>query len=75
MQAWKPDPKVFNETIKHFGLTNKDCIIFEDSFSGLTAARATGAVVVGVFLPGTETPEKRELCDFAITNYNDIHYE
>ena len=61
--------------MKRFGLEKEDCIIFEDSFSGLTAARATGATVVGVFLPGTETPEKRKLCDFAIHNYGEIKYE
>lgn len=61
--------------MKRFGLEKDDCVIFEDSFSGLTAAKATGATVVGVFLPGTETPEKRKLCDFAINTYDDIKYE
>lgn len=75
VQAWKPDPKVFNEAMRRFGLEKSECVIFEDSFSGLTAARATGTAVVGVFLPGTETPEKRKLCDFAIGSYDDIKYE
>ena len=34
----KPDPEMFNETVDRFNLKKEECLIFEDSIEGVTAA-------------------------------------
>lgn len=41
----KPDPEGFNKAISYFNLNVEDTIIFEDSFTGIVAAREVGATV------------------------------
>lgn len=54
----------------------RQCIIFEDSLPGLTAARAAGATVVAVSgharVRVTDDPALRGLYDYTISDYRDI---
>ena len=45
----KPDPEGFIKAIKHFGVSPKDTIIFEDSEVGLEAAKRSGAYYYKTF--------------------------
>ncbi len=38
----KPDPSCYRMAMEHFGLSPEDCMIFEDSPSGIQAAMASG---------------------------------
>ena len=38
----KPDPACYNDLIERLGVDRKDCLIFEDSASGVAAALASG---------------------------------
>lgn len=42
----KPDPQGYLMAMEHFGVTADRTVIFEDSPSGIEAARATGATVM-----------------------------
>ncbi|KXX71460.1 HAD family phosphatase [Flammeovirga sp. SJP92] len=42
LQAWKPDPKVFVTTAQHLGMQPSDCVVIEDSMSGVVAAQNGG---------------------------------
>lgn len=44
----KPDPEGFLKAMAHFGVSPEETIIFEDSETGLAAARASGAAVFKV---------------------------
>ena len=46
--AQKPDPEAYLFAMNHFGVEPSDCMIFEDSRSGLTAAKKSGAQVFKV---------------------------
>jgi beta-phosphoglucomutase-like phosphatase (HAD superfamily) len=54
----KPDPLPYREAMARLGVTPARAIAFEDSPSGLRAARASGAHVVGL---ATGLPEARLL--------------
>lgn len=41
----KPFPDAYLYTMRHFGMKPAQCVIFEDSLTGLQAAMATGAAV------------------------------
>ena len=38
VEKGKPDPEMFNETVNRFKLKKEECLIFEDSVEGVTAA-------------------------------------
>ena len=64
----KPDPDCYLKAAERFGVTPKDCVVFEDSFNGLKSGRAAGMHVVGL---ATTNPAEaiRPLCDEVISDY------
>lgn len=64
----KPDPECFLKGMEVLGGAPEDTVVFEDSFHGLTAGRASGAKVIGL-----ATTNKREaiapLCDMVIDDF------
>ena len=44
----KPDPEIYNKAIERLGLNPKECMIVEDNFNGIAAAKASGAHVMEV---------------------------
>lgn len=67
----KPDPECFLKGMEVLGATPKETIVFEDSFHGISAGRASGAFVVGL-----ATTNKSEaltpLCDMVIDDFTSI---
>lgn len=58
VSAAKPDPEVFLKAAAALSLSPSVCVVFEDSFAGVQAAKAGGMKVVGVgspeLLPGAD---------------------
>jgi len=55
----KPHPEIYLLAAERLGMKPENCVVFEDSFSGVEAARAAGMRVIGIrtthgYLPGTE---------------------
>ena len=44
----KPDPEMFDETVDRFNLKKEECLIFEDSVEGVSAATNSKVDVVGI---------------------------
>jgi beta-phosphoglucomutase len=44
----KPDPEIYLQTARILDISPFNCIVFEDSYSGVDAARAAGMRIVGV---------------------------
>jgi HAD superfamily hydrolase (TIGR01509 family) len=44
----KPNPEMFNETVDRFNLKKEECLIFEDSVEGVSAAFNSRVDVVGI---------------------------
>ena len=70
----KPDPECFLKGMEVLGATPQETIVFEDSFHGITAGRASGAKVIGL-----ATTNSREvltpLCDLVIDDFTQISVE
>lgn len=62
----KPHPEIYLKTADLLGAHPSDCVVFEDSFSGVQAARAAGMRVVGV----RTTHAQLAGVDLAIDNFN-----
>ncbi len=66
----KPDPQVYLQSARNLQVSPQQCVVFEDSFSGVTASIHAGMKVAGVLSSHT----RRELppCDHYIETYADI---
>ena len=63
----KPDPEVYLKTAANLSLLPGQCIVFEDSFSGVSAAKNAGMKVVGVL--SSHRLDELPICDLYIENY------
>ena len=63
----KPDPEIFLTAAMKLGVSPEKCIVFEDSSSGIEAAKRAGMKVVGVTTSGR--PRDTIAADFTISNF------
>jgi beta-phosphoglucomutase len=67
----KPDPEVYQKAMAELGVRPDDSVVFEDSMTGIQAARASGAYVVGVAT--TQTPDElRPFVDEVIRDFTEV---
>lgn len=66
----KPDPEVYLKSAMNLGIDPGRCVVFEDSFSGISAALNAGMKVVGVL--SSHAREELPPCDRYITDYTEI---
>ncbi|WP_348797106.1 HAD family hydrolase [Flavobacterium adhaerens] len=71
--AHKPNPEVYLKSAERVGVSPSDCVVFEDSFSGVTAGLNAGMKVVGVL--SSHTREQLPPCHFYINDYSEINID
>lgn len=66
----KPDPEIYLKTAAALKFDPGNCVVFEDSLSGVKAGKAAGCKVVGV----TTTHSRQELAetDLVIDNFEEL---
>jgi beta-phosphoglucomutase len=69
----KPNPEVYLKSAQNLGVEPSNCVVFEDSVSGVMAGKNAGMKVVGVLT--TYTPEELPPCDAYIADYTAINYK
>ena len=69
----KPHPEIYLKCAAALGYVPADCIVFEDSLSGVAAGKASGAKVVGVAT--THTYEELAETDFIIEDFQNLDPE
>lgn len=67
----KPHPEIYLLAAQRLGVEPRNCIVFEDSFSGVEAARAAGTRVVGLRTTHHDLPAT----DLAIDNFRSPRLE
>src|SRR5690606_23613492 len=70
VQRHKPEPEVYIKSALNLGLKPEHCVVFEDSYSGVSAGLSAGAKVVGLLTSHTrdELPE----CSRYINHFEEI---
>jgi HAD superfamily hydrolase (TIGR01509 family) len=66
----KPDPEVFLSGAAKLELPPERCIVIEDAFAGIEAARRAGMKVVGVAT--TNLLDSLTFCDLAVTSLEEV---
>jgi len=71
----KPDPEVFLKAASGLGFQGKDCVVFEDSFMGLEAAKRGGMKHVGLATTHDEETLLPHAPDRIIPDFNGFEAE
>lgn len=69
----KPHPEVYLQSAANIGIAPENAIVFEDSFSGVTAGLNAGMKVIAVL--STHTKQQLPPCDFYINDYTEINVD
>ena len=71
-QRAKPDPEAYLLAMQRLGVAPHECVVFEDSKSGVTAGVRAGARVCGVLTTMDEAQMKQLGADEAIDDYTQV---
>jgi beta-phosphoglucomutase len=63
----KPHPEIYQKVAEALGFAPEDCIVFEDSLSGVRSGKSAACRVIGITT--THTPEELSETDWAIPNF------
>lgn len=71
VRASKPAPDIFLACAQGLGLDPAECVVIEDSYHGLHAARAAGCPAIGVTTMHTRQ-ELAPLCEIAVPHFEEL---
>jgi beta-phosphoglucomutase len=66
----KPNPEIYIKAAKALNLPNRQCIVIEDSLSGVTAGKRSGSKVIGITT--THTAEELHEADLIINDFDEL---
>jgi beta-phosphoglucomutase len=66
----KPDPEIYIKTVEALKLSPENCVVFEDSLSGVQAGRKAGCKVVG--LATTHSAQELSDTNLVINDFSEI---
>lgn len=66
----KPDPEIYIKTVEALKLSPENCVVFEDSLSGVQAGRQAGCKVVG--LATTHSAQELSDTNLVISDFSEI---
>ncbi len=70
----KPDPEIYQKAMSMLGVEPGESVIFEDSMTGIQAAKAAGAYVVG--MATTQTPDELQpFVDDVVRDFTEMSLE
>lgn len=70
----KPDPEVYFKIMEHFGVNPSECLIFEDSYTGVLAANGAGIEVINIYDKYSDIDRDKinNITDYFIENYEEF---
>lgn len=74
VQKGKPHPEIYLTVLKKLGLSPNEAVVFEDSDSGIRAAKAAGIWCVAVS-PSSERANEHPLADATISSFDEVTRE
>lgn len=71
----KPDPEIYELSLKKMNLKNTDCVVIEDSIDGVLSAQKAGIKVIGITTSQTADELTKAGCFYTISDYRDLDLE
>jgi beta-phosphoglucomutase-like phosphatase (HAD superfamily) len=74
VQNKKPNPEIYNKIIQHYNAKPEECLIFEDSYTGVLASNNAGIEVINVYdkYADLDRDKINEITDYSINNYKEF---
>ena len=72
VQRYKPDPEGYLLCAERLGVSPEECLVFEDSSSGLRAAHAAGMLSLSILQVSYESELCRSLADVSLSHYQSL---
>ena len=69
VEKGKPDPEIFNRVLFAMALKPEDCLVVEDSISGVESAKNAGIPVIGITTTHSSDTLRNAGCFHTITDY------
>jgi beta-phosphoglucomutase len=66
----KPNPEIYLKTAKRLNVEPKKCMVFEDSASGVKAAKSAGMMVIAIAT--NKMPETLKEADYIVNDFGEI---
>ncbi len=70
----KPDPEIYLKIMEHYNAKPSECLVFEDSYTGVLASNKAGIEVVNIYDKYADVDREKinELADYSINGYNEF---
>ena len=70
----KPNPEIYNKIMQHYKAKPEECLIFEDSYTGVLASNNAGIEVVNIYdkYADLDRDKINEITDYSINNYKEF---
>lgn len=70
----KPDPEIYNTIVQHYHANPSECLIFEDSYTGVLAGNYAGIEVVNVYDKHADLERSKidAIADYQIHDYQEF---
>lgn len=70
----KPDPEIYNKILQHYKAKPEECLVFEDSYTGVLASKNAGVEVVNVYdkYADLDRDKINAITDYSIKNYREF---
>ena len=70
----KPDPEIYDTIMKNYDAKKDECLIFEDSYTGVLAGKNAGVEVVNVYDKYADLDREKidDIADYSISNYQEF---
>jgi HAD superfamily hydrolase (TIGR01509 family) len=69
----KPDPEAYLLTARKLGVNAAECVVFEDSYVGVVAAKRAGMFCVGVRNPKAQQVQDLSAADIVVDSMRELH--
>lgn len=70
----KPAPDIFIKAAELLRVSSEECLVIEDSYNGVTAAKAAGMTCIGFVNPGSGNQDLRQ-ADMLVEGFEEVDYE
>lgn len=70
----KPDPEIYNKIMQYYNAIPKECLIFEDSYTGVLASHKAGIECVNIYdkYADLDRDKINQLADYKIMEYKEF---
>lgn len=74
VQNKKPNPEIYNKIIQYYNTSPNECLVFEDSYTGVLASHNAGIETVNIYDKYADSDRNKinEIADYSISDYSEF---